>query len=56
MKKKKQYILKCLECEKKIIGFSEQHVKMNLEIHRKTSQKHKDIVNLLRRRELNKEQ
>lgn len=52
MKIKKQFKIKCPECEKEIIGFSEKHAKQNLYIHQQTSQRHKEIVRLLKKRGL----
>lgn len=52
MKQKKQYKIKCPGCDKEIIGFSEQHAKQNLYIHQQTSQKHKDIIRLLKKKGL----
>jgi len=47
---KKKFIIKCPECDKEIMGFSEKHAKQNLYIHQQTSQKHKDIVRLLKKK------
>lgn len=44
MKKKKVFI-EC-GCGMKIAGFSKHHVKQNLLIHKKTSQKHKELLKL----------
>ena len=44
MKKKKVFI-EC-GCGMKIAGFSEHHVKQNLMIHKRTSQKHKELLKL----------
>ena len=52
VKEKKKFMLKCLECEKEIIGFSEGHAKSNMKIHREVSQRHKDIVKLLKKKGL----
>lgn len=51
MKQKKQYKTKCPDCDKEIIGFSEQHAKINLSIHQQTSQRHKEIVRILKKRQ-----
>lgn len=45
-KQKKKYIIKCPECEKEIVGFSEHHAKQNLMIHQKTSERCKYIKSL----------
>ena len=45
-KAKKKHVLECV-CGKKIIGFSEHHVKKNLEIHEKTSKFHEHVMKLL---------
>ena len=50
MKKKKQVLMKCPDCEKEIIGFSEHHAKQNLMIHQKTSERCKEFKELLRKR------
>lgn len=51
-KEKKKFIIKCPDCDKEIIGFSEHHATLNLYIHRQTSKRHKDIVSLLKRKGL----
>ncbi|MFH1311277.1 MAG: hypothetical protein ABIH65_02630 [Nanoarchaeota archaeon] len=43
--KKKKFFIEC-ECSAKIVGFSEHHVKQNLIIHKRTSQKHKELLKL----------
>jgi len=50
VKPKKQFKIICPDCEKEIIGFSEQHAKQNLYIHQQTSQRHKDIIKLLKKK------
>ncbi len=50
VKQKKKVVIKCPECDKEIIGFSEHHAKQNLLIHQMTSQRHKDFVALLKKR------
>ena len=45
MIKKKKVFREC-ECGMKIAGFSEHHAKQNLMIHKKTSQKHKELLEL----------
>ena len=45
MVKKKKVFCEC-ECGIKIAGFSEHHVKQNLIIHKRTSQKHKELLKL----------
>ena len=52
MKQKKQFKIRCPDCEKDIIGFSEHHAKLNLYIHQQTSKRHKDIVRLLKKKGL----
>ncbi len=52
MKQKKQFKLKCPDCEKEIIGFSEHHAQQNLMIHTKTSEKCREFRELLRKRGL----
>ena len=52
MKERKQFKTRCPECEKEIIGFSEDHARINLYIHRQTSKRHDDIVRLLKKRSL----
>jgi len=47
---KKQYKIKCQDCDKEIIGFSEHHAKVNLDIHKKFSQRHKDIIAILKKK------
>lgn len=47
MKQKKKHIIKC-GCGKEIIGFSEEHAKINLSIHKQTSNRHKDIIKILK--------
>ena len=54
-KTKKKYIVICPDCDKKIIGFSKKHAEQNLYIHQQTSQKHKDIVKLLKKKGLRKD-
>ena len=44
---KQEYIEIC-ECKKEIKGFSEHHLKKNLEIHRKLSKEHKDRLRLMK--------
>ena len=51
-KEKKKVIIKCPDCEKDIIGFSEHHAKQNLMIHQKTSERCKDIVKILKKKGL----
>tara|TARA_Y100000034_G_scaffold133347_1_gene198565 strand:+ start:817 stop:981 length:165 start_codon:yes stop_codon:yes gene_type:complete len=45
VKKKQPYDIEC-ECGMKIRGFSEHHAKQNLKIHKQTSQKHKELLEL----------
>jgi hypothetical protein len=45
VKQKKAYIIEC-ECGMKIKGFSEHHAKQNLLIHKRNSQKHKELLDL----------
>jgi len=52
MAEKKQFKIRCPDCDKEIIGFSEHHAKMNLMIHQKTSERCKDIIKLLKRKGL----
>jgi len=52
MKQKKQFKLKCPDCEKEIIGFSEHHAKQNLMIHSRTSEKCREFRELLRKKGL----
>ena len=47
MVSKKKVILKC-ECGKNIIGFSQKHAEINMQIHIKTSIRHQDIMKLLK--------
>lgn len=47
MAQKKKHIIKC-ECGKEIIGFSEEHAKINLYIHKQTSNRHKEIIKILK--------
>ena len=49
MKEKKQFKIKCPDCDKEIVGFSEHHANQNLMIHQKTSMKCKEFKELLRR-------
>jgi hypothetical protein len=51
MAKKKRFKMKC-ECGKEIVGFSEKHVKINLYIHKKHSIRHKEIIKILKEKEL----
>ena len=44
--------MKCPNCEKDIIGFSEHHAKQNLMIHQKTSEKCREFKELLRKKGL----
>ncbi len=46
--KKKVFTLACA-CGREIIGFSEHHVKVNLDIHKQTSQFHKEVMRLLKK-------
>jgi len=50
MKQKKQFKVKCEDCDKEIIGFSEHHAKQNLMIHTRTSEKCKEFKELLRKK------
>ena len=52
MKEKKQFKIKCPDCDKEIIGFSMHHAKQNLMIHQKTSIKCKEFKELLRKKGL----
>ncbi len=52
MKEKKQFLMKCSNCDKDIIGFSEHHAKQNLMIHQRTSEKCKEFKELLRKKGL----
>ena len=36
-------------CGREITGFSEHHVKVNLEIHQQTSKFHKEVMKLLKK-------
>ena len=45
VKQKKKVEIEC-ECGMKIIGFSKHHAEMNLMIHKKTSLKHKERLEL----------
>lgn len=45
-KQKKKFIIRCPDCNKKIIGFSEHHAKMNLMIHQRTSERCKELLEL----------
>jgi len=47
--KKKKYKIKC-GCGEQIIGFSERHARVNLDIHRKTSIFHKKVMKVLKDR------
>ena len=49
MKEKKKVIIKCFDCEKEIIGFSQHHAEQNLMIHQKTSERCKEIKRLLKK-------
>lgn len=51
-KEKQRVVIRCPDCEKEIIGFSEHHAKQNLMIHRKTSERCKEIVRLLKKKGL----
>ena len=44
---KQEFRLLC-ECKKEIIGFSEKHLKKNLEIHRLISKEHRDRIKLIK--------
>ncbi|HKZ33655.1 MAG TPA: hypothetical protein VJ142_00235 [Candidatus Nanoarchaeia archaeon] len=46
--KKKKFILKCSDCNKEIIGFSEHHAKQNLMIHKKASIRCEEFKKLLK--------
>jgi hypothetical protein len=48
VKQKQVYELEC-ECGMKVKGFSEHHAKENLRIHRDTSKKHKELIQLKRK-------
>ena len=48
VKKKKPYIIEC-ECGMKIKGFSKHHAEMNLMIHKKTSIKHRERMELIKK-------
>ena len=50
MKEKKQFKIKCPDCDKEIIGFSMHHAKQNLMIHQKTSMKCKEFKELLKKK------
>ena len=52
VKQKEKFKIKCPNCEKEIIGFSEHHAKMNLMIHQKTSKRCKYIKNLKKKGKL----
>ena len=52
VKQKKKFIIKCKDCNKGIIGFSEHHAKMNLMIHEMMSTKHKEIKKILKEKGL----
>ena len=45
VRQKQKSFIECV-CGMKIAGFSEHHVKQNLMIHKKTSQKHKELLEL----------
>ena len=48
VKQKKKVIIRCPDCEKKIVGFSEHHAKQNLMIHQRTSERCKEIKKIIR--------
>ena len=50
MKEKKQFKLKCSDCEKEIVGFSIHHSQQNLMIHQKTSMRCKEFKELLKKK------
>ncbi|MDP6600440.1 MAG: hypothetical protein QF798_03330 [Candidatus Woesearchaeota archaeon] len=50
MKQKKQFKMKCPDCEQEIIGFSEHHAGQNLMIHQKTSIRCREFKELLRKK------
>lgn len=45
---KQIFRLKC-NCGREIIGFSEKHASINLDIHKQTSKFHKEVMKLLRK-------
>ncbi len=49
VKQKEKFKIKCPDCEKEIIGFSEHHAKQNLIIHQRTSERCKEIKRLLKK-------
>ena len=49
VKQKEKFKIKCPDCEKEIIGFSEHHAKQNLIIHQKTSERCKEIKRILKK-------
>ncbi len=50
VKQKKKVVIKCPDCEKPIIGFSEHHAKQNLLIHQMASIKCKEIRAIIKKR------
>ncbi len=50
VKQKKKVVLKCPDCDKKIIGFSEHHAKQNLMIHQRTSERCKEIKRIIKKK------
>lgn len=48
VKQKEKFKIKCPDCKKEIIGFSEHHAKMNLMIHQRASIKCKEIKKILK--------
>jgi len=55
VKQKKKFFQECPKCYRTITGFSEHHAKMNLMIHLKTSERCKEIQNILKKRGLDNE-
>jgi hypothetical protein len=45
---KKKITIKCPECGLPVSGFSEKHVKSNLELHKLGSLRHKYIIRLFK--------
>ena len=48
MSEKKEFKRTC-ECGREIVGFSEHHAQVNLDIHRQTSKFHKEVMKLLKK-------
>jgi ribosomal protein S27E len=50
MKGKRQFKIRCPDCDKEIIGFSRHHAEQNLMIHQKTSIRCREFRELLRKK------